>query len=421
MRNGYLKTAVVSAMLVVVLLFTLFGVVLATDPTASATRTITPGAVAPGQEVEITVVWQNTSGVPQAFALQETYPDGWTLTRGTDSASSWRDMPPLAEWTYFLVGVDGGDTVTYTLTVPGDAEPGDYHVAGKVIDAADTQNPVGGDETITVAVEVLYDLTMAADPGAGGTAIDLTDESPYAEDTEVSIKAQANSGYQFVNWTAPAGTFDDADATETTFTMPAQSVTVTANFEEVPPQIPTVSTQAATGITTISATLNMNFTVGDFSPVEVRFAHKKTADTAWSYTSWVDKSAAGTHAEALAGLTAGTQYSFKAELQYDETVIEGDTRSFTTAPPEVPGGFCFVATAAYGTPTAEEINVLREFRDVVLLNSEAGSRFVTWYYKASPPIADFIAKHEVLRTLVRELLIDPLVWVIESTADMWRN
>ena len=77
-----------------------------------------------------------------------------------------------------------------------------------------------------------YDLTMAEDPAAGGTATDETNESPYAEDTDVRIKAVANAGYQFVNWSAPAGEFADENAEETTFTMPAQHVTVTANFAE---------------------------------------------------------------------------------------------------------------------------------------------------------------------------------------------
>jgi hypothetical protein len=82
---------------------------------------------------------------------------------------------------------------------------------------------------------------------------------------------------------------------------------------------------------------------------------------------------------------------------------------------------CFIATAAYGTPTAEQINVLRDFRDVVLLESTVGSRFVTLYYQLSPPVADFIARSDVSRTLVRELLLDPIVWIVEATGDMWRD
>ncbi|HUX48691.1 MAG TPA: hypothetical protein VMV76_05970, partial [Dehalococcoidia bacterium] len=101
--------------------------------------------------------------------------------------------------------------------------------------AASTNITMNGDYSITANFEEIYDLTMSADAEVGGTAIDLTNESPYAEGTEVSIKAEANEGYEFVNWTAPAGGFDNASAVETTFTMPAQNVTVTANFEEITP------------------------------------------------------------------------------------------------------------------------------------------------------------------------------------------
>ena len=75
-----------------------------------------------------------------------------------------------------------------------------------------------------------YDLTIAAKPAAGGTAADETNGSPYAEGTVVSIKAEANAGYEFAGWTATAGTFADVNARETTFSMPARNVTVTANF-----------------------------------------------------------------------------------------------------------------------------------------------------------------------------------------------
>jgi polyhydroxybutyrate depolymerase len=88
---------------------------------------------------------------------------------------------------------------------------------------------------------------------------------------------------------------------------------------------------------------------------------------------------------------------------------------------EPPSGFCFIATAAYGTSTAEQLDVLRAFRDDVLLKSTVGSRLVDFYYRTSPPIANFISEHGVVRTLVRELLIDPIVWVTEATENIWRN
>jgi polyhydroxybutyrate depolymerase len=88
---------------------------------------------------------------------------------------------------------------------------------------------------------------------------------------------------------------------------------------------------------------------------------------------------------------------------------------------EPPSGGCFIATAAYGTSTAEQLDVLREFRDSVLLESTVGSRLVDLYYQMSPPVADFISENSFVRTLVRELLVDPAVWLVEATGNIWRN
>jgi len=94
--------------------------------------------------------------------------------------------------------------------------------------------------------------------------------------------------------------------------------------------LPAVTTDAATNITTSSATLNMSYTVGDYSPVDVRFSYKKSADPAWTYTSWVSKPAAGAHSETIAGLDSNTTYNFRAELRYNTAEIQGSILQFTT-------------------------------------------------------------------------------------------
>jgi len=79
-----------------------------------------------------------------------------------------------------------------------------------------------------------YTLTMTVNPAGGGTAMDVTDTSPYAEGEVISIKAVAAAGYQFVDWTDTGVAFDNPSAEETTFAMPARDITVTANFELAP-------------------------------------------------------------------------------------------------------------------------------------------------------------------------------------------
>jgi parallel beta-helix repeat protein len=82
-------------------------------------------------------------------------------------------------------------------------------------------------------------------------------------------------------------------------------------------------------------------------------------------------------------------------------------------------GWCFIATAAYGTDTAKEIDILREFRDEVLLPNSLGAEFVSLYYKTSPPIADLISQHEVLRTAVRVGFVDPIVAILNWSHALW--
>jgi len=76
------------------------------------------------------------------------------------------------------------------------------------------------------------------------------------------------------------------------------------------------------------------------------------------------------------------------------------------------GGGCFIATAAYGSYLDPHVMVLRHFRDNVLLQSELGTAFVKFYYKHSPPIADFIAKHGTLRMVMR-LALTPLIFAVK--------
>jgi hypothetical protein len=70
-----------------------------------------------------------------------------------------------------------------------------------------------------------------------------------------------------------------------------------------------------------------------------------------------------------------------------------------------PGEFCFIATAAYGTPMAAELTVLRTFRDEVLLTSTAGRWFVNTYYRWGRFAAAWIADKPTVRAVTRVALL----------------
>jgi len=289
------------------------------------------------------------------------------------------------------------------------------------VNAAATNITMNGDYSITANFIAQYDLTIDSTVGGNVTTPGEGLFPDYDAGMVVDLVATLGEDYLFVEWIGDVGTIADVHAATTTITMNGD-YSITANFELV---YPTIATQAATNITANSAILNMNYTVGNYSPVQVRFTYKESASLFWSNTDWVSKSKSGTYAAQITELSSNTQYDFKSQLKYNGTMIEVEdsTLQFTTGtpPPWGSGGGCFIATAAYGSATAKQIDVLRDFRDDVLLKSTVGSQFVALYYRLSPPIADFIAGNEFVRTLVRELLVDPIVWAVEATGGLWHS
>ena len=90
----------------------------------------------------------------------------------------------------------------------------------------------------------------------------------------------------------------------------------------------------------------------------------------------------------------------EAPCQFDTIVHECYG---ATCEPCVEG--CYIATATLGSELENRTDMLRTFRDRYLLDNTVGEAFVTAYYKYSPPLADYIAERNWLRSLVRILLL----------------
>jgi uncharacterized repeat protein (TIGR02543 family) len=297
-----------------------------------------------------------------------------------------------AEGKYFLL-VPGPDPGTITFKVAGVlAQESIVWESGELNYAFNL--------TIPELPTAEFSLTMAVSPTGTGNATDLSNSSPYEAGVGVSIKAVAAAGYHFVSWTAPAGSFASATAEQTTFTMPAQDITVTANFEKGVLHTLTMAVSPLMSGTATDVTGASSYLEGEVVSIQA------VAASGYQFVGWT--------------ATAGAFSNANAE----STIFQmPDVDVIVTAKFDVAdsGGMCFIATAAYGSPTAEQIDVLREFRDVVLLESTAGSQFVALYYKLSPPVADFISGSSLLRTLVRVLLVDPVVGMVEATGGIWRK
>ena len=104
--------------------------------------------------------------------------------------------------------------------------------------------------------------------------------------------------------------------------------------------------------------------------------------------------------------------NFDGDFYIDDIVIADSYIGTSTVTPSPQpqgdsggGGGCFIATAAFGHCAEPYVMILKKFRDQVLLGDPLGRSFVRFYYKVSPPIANFISQHESLKMLVRWGLI----------------
>ncbi|MDC0229094.1 hypothetical protein OAJ71_03735 [Nitrosopumilus sp.] len=102
------------------------------------------------------------------------------------------------------------------------------------------------------------------------------------------------------------------------------------------------------------------------------------------------------------------------EVVEEPATVEEVVEEPATAPQESSeeGGGCLIATAAYGSELAPQVQMLREIRDNQLMNTESGSAFMTTfneaYYSFSPYIADLERESPLFKEAVK-VAITPML------------
>lgn len=100
--------------------------------------------------------------------------------------------------------------------------------------------------------------------------------------------------------------------------------------------------------------------------------------------------------------------------------IPTETASFTISVGKIsqPKNGCLIATAAFGSELAPQVQFLREYRDSTIMSTSVGSSFVNAfnavYYTFSPTVADVERNNPTLQELVRAG-ITPLLGILQIT------
>ena len=119
---------------------------------------------------------------------------------------------------------DSPADLTVTGTIPAGTPTGNYKVRlvttnYPMVDKVNVQN---------VAVELKYDLALNKNIDAAGT---VSGSGVFASGASAAITATPNPGYEFVNWTK--GGAEVSTNASYSYTMPAENVTLIANFKPI--------------------------------------------------------------------------------------------------------------------------------------------------------------------------------------------
>ncbi|MHA7733228.1 Ig domain-containing protein [Nitrosopumilus sp. S6] len=129
-----------------------------------------------------------------------------------------------------------------------------------------------------------------------------------------------------------------------------------------------------------------------------------------TYKDWFDK----TYPEMTIYEAVGLEEPEVVEPEFGECgegtkLVDGKC---TIIPSESKGGGCLIATAAYGSEMAPQVQFLREIRDNQLMNTDSGISFMTGfnqvYYSFSPYIADMQRENPMFKEMIK-IGITPLL------------
>ena len=380
-----------------------------------------PAVALPGSTIEVKL--DVVVGSSDSYLIDEQVPTGWIITNTSGDTSEEGHV----KWNVTSGAVD--TVYTYEVQVPVKCI-GVYHFTGEyMLGGMATPNNIRGDESVNVGTGIVTrDLPSST---TAGSTIEVVLDVKVRNASFYTIDEQVPEGWAVIsasgggNFTAQEGHVKWCvlqDAENTTYTY---NVTIPANISgefafdgiymfEGMKSVEKIKGDASLNVepTTapeITPTPSGDVTSKEGEPVTFSISVNQVVNATWYlngtylFTNYSVKEASYTNSSGIVGTWNITV------VVINENGMDSWTWIWTVKKKLIP---CFIATAAYGTPLHDDIDVLRDFRDEYLMTNPLGREFVRVYYETSPPIAEVISEHEWLRTAVREGMVKPLVYIV---------
>lgn len=91
-----------------------------------------------------------------------------------------------------------------------------------------------------------------------------------------------------------------------------------------------------------------------------------------------------------------------------EAILTGDKYKVSS------GGGCYIATATLGHTAYSDLDILRHFRDTVILSTDIGGHFIAYYRRIAPQLAMYIEDKTTLKKSFLYPFILPAIRILKN-------
>lgn len=348
---------------------------------------------------------------------------GFTSQSGTPPFTSTltvaaTNSTPTGTYTMKVMATSGDQSKSSTITLT--VQPPSFDFGMKIIGAGTVTTPQG--EPVSLQIDITLSsgssehVTLTATGFPAKTTYSFTTASefpPFTTTLNIQTDVDTPPGSYPITITGASSSGITHHPTQTPILQITEvtrdfNLTATANEVTLVQASRTDVTLTITSVGSFNGNVTLN---GAFSPsipgLTVTFS-----------PSWVTPQLNGGSSQVTMEIVA-TRYTPGQTYQLTVTgtsTAPSRTHQITIAVRVSP---CLIATAAFGSELAPEVQFLRTFRDQRVMRTFAGSNFMTvfnaWYYSFSPAVAQFEYSHATARMIIRAALY-PLIAILHLSS-----